>query len=41
MDQEDPLEEGIATTQVLFPGEFHGQRNIVGYIVNGVARSRK
>ena len=31
MGQEDPLEEGMATTPVLFPGEFNGQRSIVGY----------
>ena len=41
MGQEDPLEKGMATTLVLFPGEFHGQRSIVGYIVHGVARNRK
>ena len=27
---EDPL-EGMATTLVFFPGEFHGQRNLAGY----------
>ena len=28
---EDPLEESMATTTVFLPGEFHGQRNLVGY----------
>ena len=28
---EDPLEEGIAITPVLMPGESHGQRSLVGY----------
>ena len=28
---EDPLEEGMATTPVFLPGEFHGQRSLVGY----------
>ena len=27
---EDPLEEGMATTPVLFPGELHGQRSLAG-----------
>ena len=26
---EDPLEKGMATTPVFFPGEFHGQRSLV------------
>ena len=25
---EDPLEKGMATTPVLLPGEFHGQRSL-------------
>ena len=29
--QEDPLEEGMATTPVFLPGKFHGQRSLVGY----------
>ena len=31
LDQEDPLEKGMATTPVFLPGEFHGQRSPVGY----------
>ena len=27
----DPLEKAMATTPVFFPGEFHGQRSLVGY----------
>ena len=28
---EDPLEEGMATSPVLLPGESHGQRSLEGY----------
>ena len=28
---EDPLEKGMATTPVFFPGEFHGQRSLASY----------
>ena len=28
---EDPLEKGRVPTPVLLPGEFHGQRSLVGY----------
>ena len=28
---EDPLEKGMATTPVFWPGEFHGQRSLTGY----------
>ena len=28
---EDPLEKGMATHSSIFPGEFHGQRSLVGY----------
>ena len=28
---EDPLEEGMQPTPVFLPGEFHGQRSLVGY----------
>ena len=31
LGQEDPLEKGMATTPVSLPGEFHGQRSLVGY----------
>ena len=30
-DQEDAPEKGMATTPVILPGEFHGQRSLVGY----------
>ena len=29
--REDPLEEDMASTPVLLPGEPHGQRSLVGY----------
>ena len=29
---EDPLEKEMATTQVFVPGEFHGQRNLTGFM---------
>ena len=28
---EGPLEKGMETTPVFLPGEFHGQRNLMGY----------
>ena len=28
---EDPLEKGMATTPVFLPGEFRGQRSLVGH----------
>ena len=31
MGWEDPLEKGTATIPVFWPGEFHGQRSLVGY----------
>ena len=31
LDLEDSLEEEMATTPVLLPGESHGQRSLVGY----------
>ena len=31
MGQEDPLEKRMLPTPVFLPGEFHGQRNLVGY----------
>ena len=30
LGQEEPLEEGMATSLVFLPGEFHGQRSLVG-----------
>ena len=37
LSQEDPLEQGMEPTPVFLPGEFHGQRSLVGYS----ARSHK
>ena len=31
LGQEDPLEKGMATTPVLLPGEFHGERGLGSY----------
>ena len=31
LGQEEPLKKGMATTPVFLPGEFHGQRSLVGY----------
>ena len=31
LGQEDPLEEGMTTHYTILPGEFHGQRILVGY----------
>ena len=31
LGQEGPLEKGTAITSVFLPGEFHGQRSLVGY----------
>ena len=31
LSREDPLEKGMAPTPVFLPGEFHGQRILVGY----------
>ena len=31
LSQEDPLEEGMQTTPVFLPGEFHGQKSLGGY----------
>ena len=28
---EDPLEQGMASTLLFLPGEFHGQKSLVGY----------
>ena len=32
LDGEDPLEKGMQPTPVLLPGEFLGQRSLVGYV---------
>ena len=31
LGREDPLEEAWQLTPVLLPGEYHGQRSLVGY----------
>ena len=31
LGQEDLLEKGMQPTPVFLPGEFHGQRSLVGY----------
>ena len=31
LGQEDPLEKEMEPTPVFLPGEFHGQRSLVGY----------
>ena len=31
LGQENPLEKGIQLTPTFLPGEFHGQRSLVGY----------
>ena len=31
LGQEDPLEEGMATTPVFLPGGSYGQRSLAGY----------
>ena len=33
--QEDPLEKEMQPTPVFLPGEFHGQRSLVGYSPQG------
>ena len=35
LDQENPLEEGMATHSVALPGESHGQRSLAGYSSSG------
>ena len=32
---EDPLEKGMASTPVFWPGESHGQRSLAGYSLWG------
>ena len=39
LGQEDPLEKGMASTPVFLPGEFHGQKSLVGYITWGCKES--
>ena len=35
LGREDPLEKGMATHSNTIPGEFHGQKNLVGYSTRG------
>ena len=35
LNWKDPLEEGWQPTPVFLPGEFHGQRSLVGYSSQG------
>ena len=37
---EDPLEKGMATHSRFLPGEFHGQRSLVGYSPWGCRKVR-
>ena len=39
LGREDPLEKGRANPPVFFPGEFHGQRSLVGYNLWGFKES--
>ena len=39
LGQEDPLEKEMATHSSILPGKFQGRRNLVGYIVHGIAES--
>ena len=38
LGQEDSPEKGMATHPVFLPGEFHGERGLVGY--SGVTKSQ-
>jgi len=40
MGQEDTLKKGMATHPSFLPGEFHGQRSLVGCQAVGVAKSQ-
>ena len=37
---EDPLQKGMATHPVFWPGEFHGQRSLAGYSPWGHKKSK-
>ena len=39
LGQEDPLEEGMATTPLFFAGESHGERSLAGYGPQGCKES--
>ena len=36
---EDSLEKGMQTIPVFLPGEFHGQRSLAGYSLQGCKES--
>ena len=38
LGREDPLEEGMVLHPVFLPGEFHGQRSLVGFQSMGLQR---
>ena len=38
LDWDDPLEKGMATTPIFLPGEFHAQRNLADYSLQGSQR---
>ena len=38
--REDPMEKGMATHFSILPGEFHGQRSLVGYSPKGSQKSQ-
>ena len=40
LGREDLLEREWLPTPVFLPGEFHGQKSLVGYMVYGVAKSQ-
>ena len=40
LDQEDPLEKGVATHSSILPAESHGQRSLEGYSPWWVAKSQ-
>jgi len=40
LNWKDPMEEGMATHSIFWPGEPHGQRSLAGYIVHRVAKSQ-
>ena len=40
LEWEDLLEKGMATHSRILPGEFHGQRRLVGYIQTMGLQSR-
>ena len=39
LGQEDPMEEGMATTPIFLPGKPHGQRSLISYSPKGHTES--